>query len=76
MKTSEREDIPELEMRIDPELKSDTILQMGKNQITYGELHEMYDRQQDPIRCLVYWDDICQFTSKKCLHILCYHCVY
>lgn len=65
-----REDIPELEMHVDPNLKDDTVLQMGKNSITYGELKEMYNRQQDPINCLIYWDDICQYTSLGLIEVL------
>ena len=33
-----RDDDINLKMKIDPNLKDDTILQMGENQVTYGEL--------------------------------------
>lgn len=66
-----REDIPELEMHTDPNLKDDTQIQMGKNTITYGELKEIYNnRRQEPINCLVYWDDICQFTSIGLIEVM------
>lgn len=49
----------------DPKLKDDTELDIdGKSSITYGELKERYPiRMQEPIKCLVYWDDVCQYTS-------------
>ena len=59
-----RDDDINLKMKVDPNLKDDTILQMGNNQVTYGELKDMYKVvNQEPIRCLIYWDDVCQYTS-------------
>jgi hypothetical protein len=51
-------------MKKDPNLKDDTILKMGDNEITYENLKEMYKvKNHEPIRLLVYWDDVCQYTS-------------
>lgn len=60
-----------LNMKIDPNLKSDTKLSMGENEITYEELSKMYPiLNQEPIRCIVYWDDIMQMTSLGLIDIV------
>lgn len=66
-----REDDINIKMNVDPNLKDDTILQMGDNQISYGELKDMYNIvNQDSIRCLIYWDDVCQFTSLGLIEVI------
>ena len=60
-----------LKMNIDPNLKDDTILDMGDNKVSYSEIKDMYSiNNQDPIRCIVYWDDIMQFTSIALIEII------
>ena len=59
-----RPDIVDLKYDIDPNLTDDTKLKMGKNDVSYSDVKKFFSpRKQDPIRCLVYWDDICQYTS-------------
>lgn len=59
-----REDIPDLKMNIDPNLKDDTILEKNENEINYHYIKENLGiKKSEPIRLLVYWDDICQLTS-------------
>ena len=38
----ERDDIVDLQMNIDPNLKNDTVLEMGQNKFTYEELKEIW----------------------------------
>ena len=60
----QREDIPDLNMNIDPKLKDDTMIKFGDQEIPYRDLKKSFEiRKSEPIRCLVYWDDICQLTS-------------
>ena len=66
-----RDDDINLKMKVDPNLKDDTVLQMGDNQVTYGELKDMYKVvNQEPIRCLIYWDDVCQYTSLGLIEVI------
>lgn len=67
-----REDIPELNMNISPDLKDDTLINVDdKNKVTYKEIKDNFSlKKSDPIRCLVYWDDICQFTSIALIDVL------
>ena len=66
-----RDDDINLKMKVDPNLKEDTVLQMGDNQVTYGELKDMYKVvNQEPIRCLIYWDDVCQYTSLGLIEVI------
>ena len=66
-----RDDDINLKMKVDPNLKDDTVLQMGNNQVTYGELKDMYKViNQEPIRCLIYWDDVCQYTSLGLIEVI------
>jgi hypothetical protein len=56
---------------IDPKLKKDTKLNIGDKEFTYEEIKSMYPiHKQDPIRCLVYWDDLVQLTSIGLIEIL------
>jgi len=56
---------------IDPKLKNDTKLNIGKEEFTYDEIKQMYPlHKQDSIRCLVYWDDIIQFISIGLIEVL------
>lgn len=56
---------------VDPNLKPDTILKMGENDISYGELRNMYPINNcEPIKCLIYWDDIMQFTSFGLIEVI------
>lgn len=66
-----RDDEINLKMNVDPNLKDDTVLQMGDNEITYGELKDMYQVvNQESIRCLIYWDDVCQYTSLGLIEVI------
>jgi len=66
-----RDDEVDIKMKVDPNLKDDTELQMGDNKVTYGELKDMYNVvNQEPIRCLVYWDDVCQYTSLGLIEVI------
>ena len=66
-----RDDDINLKIKVDPNLKDDTVLQMGENQVTYGELKDMYKVvNQEPIRCLIYWDDVCQYTSLGLIEVI------
>ena len=60
-----REDIVDFTMNVDPKMKGDTIIEKENNkEFTYDEIKNAFPiHKQDPIRCAVYWDDICQFTS-------------
>ena len=61
----EREDIIDFKLNVDPKMKDDTVIEHenGKD-FTYNDIKNAFPlRKQDPITCLVYWDDICQFTS-------------
>lgn len=66
-----REDEIEFTLNKDPDLKEDTILEMGDNKFTYGELLERHPiKTQDPNRSLIYWDDVCQYTSIGLIEII------
>ena len=53
-----------LHINKDPNLKDDTKLKFGDNEYSYREIKEMFQYEnQEPIRCLFYWDDIIQYTS-------------
>jgi hypothetical protein len=66
-----REDIPEFQMNVDPNLKPDTVLQMGDNKITYSDLQTGFGLQKaEPLKCLIYWDDICQYTSLGLIEVI------
>lgn len=66
-----RPDIVDLKYNVDPNLTDDTKLQMGDNEVSYSDIKKFFSpRKQDPIRCLVYWDDICQFTSLGLIEVV------
>ena len=49
---------------IDKNLKPDTIIDVGDQKLTYSELKELFPVKKDePIRLLVYWDDVCQLVT-------------
>ena len=53
------------------DLKGETELQMGENVVTYDDIKNMYPIQNaEPIKCLVYWDDIMQFTTFGLIEII------
>lgn len=55
----------------DPELNPDTVIYNGKTETTYKNILEDFPINKDvPISVLVYWDDICQFTSIGLIEIL------
>ena len=57
--------------KIDPKLKSDTEIDIGERKYTYDEIKEMFPVQkQNPINCLIYWDDLMQLTSLGLMEIL------
>lgn len=61
----------EFKFNKDPKLKDDTVINVGKHKTTYGEISSTYPiNKQEPIRLLVYWDDICQYTSLGLIEIL------
>lgn len=56
---------------IDPKLKPDTEIDIGERKYTYEEIKEMFPIQkQNPIKCIVYWDDLMQLTSLGLMEIL------
>lgn len=68
----EREDIIDFKMNVDKNMKDDTIVEHenGKD-FTYREITDAFPlKKQEPINCLVYWDDICQFTSIGLIEML------
>lgn len=66
-----RDDMVDFKMEVDPNLKNDTVLQKGDTDITYGDIKQFMSLQrQEPIKCLVYWDDVCQLTSIGLLEVV------
>lgn len=66
-----RPDMVDLKMNIDPNLKDDTMLKMGDRDVSYADLKKYFSpRKQDPIRALIYWDDICQLTSIGLIEVI------
>lgn len=56
---------------IDKNLKEDTVLPMGENEVSYGELKSLYPiNNQERINCLIYWDDIMQYTTFALIEII------
>lgn len=60
-----REDLVDFEMNVDPKMKNDTVVEKENGKTyTYQDINNAFPiHKQDPIRCAIYWDDICQFTS-------------
>jgi hypothetical protein len=53
------------------ELKSDPEIQVGKNKVKYSDITNAFPiNKQEPIRILIYWDDICQYTSLGLIEVL------
>lgn len=70
--TVDKEDMIDFKMNIDPNMKSDTVVEHenGKD-FTYEDIKNYFPlKKQEPIKCLVYWDDICQFTSIGLIELL------
>lgn len=61
----EREDIIEFTENIDPKMNDDTVIERENGfEYTYKDIKTSFPiHRQEPIRCAIYWDDICQFTS-------------
>ena len=60
-----------LHINKDPNLKDDTKLKFGDNEYSYREIREMFQYEnQEPIRCLFYWDDIVQYTSLALIEVV------
>ncbi|MDE7099715.1 MAG: hypothetical protein K2N99_00655 [Malacoplasma sp.] len=68
----EREDIPDFKMNIDENLKDDTKIKIDDNEFTYKDIKDIIPsfRKQEPIKCLIYWDDICQLTSLGLMEVI------
>lgn len=55
----------------DPNLHNDTVIKVGDQETTYGDILKDFPIAKDsPISLLVYWDDVCQFTSIGLIEIL------
>lgn len=66
-----REDVIDFTMNVDEKLTDTTVLEKGDNTLTYADVKEhMPMVKQEPIRALVYWDDICQLTSIGLLEVV------
>lgn len=56
---------------IDPNLKPETEINVGDRKYSYDEIKEMFPLQkQNPIKCIIYWDDLMQLTSLGLMEIL------
>lgn len=61
----------EFNVKIDPKLTPETDIKVGKDTVKYSYITENFPINKDvPISILVYWDDICQFTSIGMIEIL------
>lgn len=59
------------EFKKDPKLNDETMLPMGERDFSYKELNDICPKHDlTPISCLVYWDDVCQYTSIALIELL------
>lgn len=59
------------ELKRDPQLKPDTNILIGDKTIKFSDLEDNFPINKDnPISLLVYWDDVCQFTSIGLIEVL------
>ena len=62
---------PIFEFNRDPKLQNDTVINVGDYKTTYEDIQASYPiNKQEPIRLLVYWDDVCQYTSLGLIEVL------
>lgn len=59
------------EINRDPKLTPDTDIKIGKDTVKFSYIEENFPINKDiPISILVYWDDVCQYTSIGMIEIL------
>ena len=61
----------EYKLNRDPNLKPDTKIKIGNEEVNFDYITQNFPiNKEQPISLLVYWDDICQYTSFALIEIL------
>ena len=61
----------EYKLNRDPNLKPDTKIKIGDEEVNFDYITQNFPiNKEQPISLLVYWDDICQYTSFALIEIL------
>lgn len=59
------------EFKKDPKLTGDTKIKIGKETVDYNYITQNFPINKDkPMNILVYWDDVCQFTSLGLIEVV------
>lgn len=63
------------EIKKDPKLTDDTEIKIGDKTVNYNYITDNFPINKDkPMNILVYWDDVCQYTSFALIEII--NCLY